>query len=52
MQVGDKVTHLFMDCELTILEIREEVQVKCLVDCDETQTPTWYFLWDLKEKTA
>jgi hypothetical protein len=48
MQVGDRMMHFTMQCMVTVLEIKEEFQIKCLVDCDETQTPTWFFANELR----
>lgn len=49
MKIGDKMKHSVMNCEVTILEIVNDVQVKCIVECDENKSEVWFFSHELEK---
>lgn len=48
MQAEDTMRHIYMDCNVSILEVKNDYEVLCLVECDESQTPTWFFARELE----
>lgn len=49
MKIGDKMKHKMMGCEVTIVEIKNDIEIKCTVECDENKSEVWFFSYELEK---